>query len=282
MARGHEKSYVGREECLPKGGGMRHRRVVMWAFVWPFGSLGVLGVGGPIALGAPTAGAQEGSVRGVVNDSAGKPIADADVSIVALHKLTRTDDQGRFSLSQLPKGEVELSVRRLGYQPQTVKAAVTDAVTYSFTVSLVAQPAVLAAVAVDASEQRLRLGIEDFYRRRARGVGTYFTREEIMNRGARATSEVFRSTPGIRYVRTNSGQGIRFTSAQSLRNRNGCIPLIWIDGQHAEGMEVDEIPVNDIEGIELYRGPATTPSQFWQGNLTECGTVVIWSRMPPR
>ena len=47
-------------------------------------------------------------------------------------------------------------------------------------------------------------------------------------------------------------------------------------------MEVDEIPVNDIEGIELYRGPATTPSQFWQGNLTECGTVVIWSRMPPR
>jgi len=261
---------------------MRQRWVVMWAFVWPVGALGVLGVGGSIALGASTAGAQEGSVRGVVNDTAGKPTADADVSIVALHRLARTDDQGRFSFDRLPKGEVEISVRRLGYQPQTVKAVVTDAVTYSFTVSLVEQPAVLAAVAVDASEQRLRLGIEDFYRRRARGVGTYFTREEIMNRGARTTSDVFRSTPGIRLVRANGGQGIRFSSAQSLKGRNACIPLLWIDGQHAQGMEVDEIPVNDIEGIELYRGPATTPSQFWQGNLTECGTVVIWSRMPPR
>ena len=184
----------------------------MWAFVWSIGLLGAPGVGGSIALGASTAGAQVASVRGVVNDTAGKAIPDADVSIVALHQLTRTDGQGRFSFNKLPRGDVEISVRRLGYQPQTVKAVVTDDVTYSFTVSLVEQPAVLAAVAVDASEQRLRLGIEDFYRRRARGVGTYFTREEIMNRGARTTSDVFS-------IDTGHSVGARESAARASASR---------------------------------------------------------------
>ena len=27
-------------------------------------------------------------------------------------------------------------------------------------------------------------------------------------------------------------------------------------------LEIDELPINDIEGIELYRGASTTPPQF--------------------
>jgi hypothetical protein len=47
-------------------------------------------------------------------------------------------------------------------------------------------------------------------------------------------------------------------------------------------MELDQIPANDIEGIELYRGASTTPAQFWQGSTqnTFCGTIVVWSRLP--
>jgi hypothetical protein len=55
---------------------------------------------------------------------------------------------------------------------------------------------------------------------------------------------------------------------------------MWIDGQRAPGIEIDELPVNDIEGIELYRGASTTPAQFWQGSGPSCGTVVIWTRTP--
>jgi hypothetical protein len=56
--------------------------------------------------------------------------------------------------------------------------------------------------------------------------------------------------------------------------------MIWIDGQRAPGMEIDEIPLNDIEGIELYNGPSTTPAEFWQANGSQCGTIVVWTRLP--
>ena len=64
------------------------------------------------------------------------------------------------------------------------------------------------------------------------------------------TSDVLREMPGIRLVRTRTGRGIRFASASS--RRGDCLPMIWIDGQRAEGLEVDDIPLSDIEGIELY------------------------------
>jgi len=56
--------------------------------------------------------------------------------------------------------------------------------------------------------------------------------------------------------------------------------MMWIDGQRAPGMEIDEIPLTDIEGIELYNGASTTPAEFSQTNSTQCGTIVIWTRLP--
>ena len=63
-----------------------------------------------------------------------------------------------------------------------------------------------------------------------------------------------------------------------MRN-TGCIPLIWLDGQRSPGMEIDEISLGDIEGIELYTGTSTTPPQFWVGTSNHCGTIVIWTRV---
>ena len=41
-----------------------------------------------------------------------------------------------------------------------------------------------------------------------------------------------------------------------------------------------EQPPGDIEGIELYSGPSSTPMQFASSDGKTCGTVVIWSRPP--
>ena len=64
---------------------------------------------GLLLVGQRGALAQEGVLRGTVADSSGAPIEAADVAIVALHQLTRTDDRGRFALTGLPLEEVELS-----------------------------------------------------------------------------------------------------------------------------------------------------------------------------
>src|SRR6185312_16328428 len=135
-------------------------------------------------------------------------------------------------------------IRRLGYKPAAVNAVVGD-LEYSYDVTLSAQPAEIAGVTVDASETKLRLGIEDFYRRRSRGAGGVFvTREEILARDARKPTDMLRNSPGLRVVSGRAGSGIRFTS------KRNCTPSLWLDGQEVREMELDNIPVSDIEGME--------------------------------
>lgn len=243
-------------------------------------AMGVGCLAGFLTVGAVTARAQQVSLRGVVHDSAGTPIRDANVGIVALRQLERTDENGRFAFRKLPPGEIEISVRRLGYQPQTVVVVVTATTVDSLSVKLRQQPAVLEGVAVSTGAVRQRQWIEDFYQRRTRGLGTYVTRDEIAARRASVTTDLLRSVPGLRVVRLRGGgQGVRFMSSASLRR--DCMPMIWVDGQRAPGMEIDDVPIHNIEGIELYNGPSTTPMQFSQGpDVLTCGTIVVWSRVP--
>jgi hypothetical protein len=240
----------------------------------------LLCLGSLLALWAAPARAQHGTLRGAVRDSVGAPIANADVGIVALRRLTRTDEQGRFEFSKVPHGKTELSVRRLSYEPRTVNVVVAaDPGDSLFIVTLLAHPAFLNAVNVTKGEVRQREMIEDYYRRVTRGVGQYITRGDIEKRWGGTPSDLLRSTPGVRMVRVASGKGIRFPTTSI--NRRDCAPMIWVDGQRAPGMEIDDITLGDIEGIELYSGPSTTPMQFSQAQgANSCGTIVIWSRPP--
>ena len=233
-----------------------------------------------IAGHAGTAHAQgTGTLRGVVLDSATRaPVSGVDVSAAALRQFARTDDHGQFTLVRLPAGEIELSIRRVGYEPLRETILATGGPRDSVLIVLVAQAAVLSGVDVTAAV-RQREGIQGFYARRARGIGTFITRDDLEARHARVATDAL-DVPGIALVHTRYGTAVRFTTGASLR-RN-CSPTLWIDGQRAPRMELDDIPVNDIEGIELYHGPSVTPGQFWQGNEsnTACGTIVVWSRGP--
>lgn len=233
-----------------------------------------------VPIGLPAVVSAQGMLRGVIVDSATRaPVAMADVSILALHMITRADSLGRFTLAKLPKGEAELSIRRIGYEPQRERIVLSGGSNDSVLVNLVAQPEVLSAMSVSGGERRRRQMVEDFYLRRARGIGAFVTREDLEMRHARVPTDAL-NLPGISLLRTQYGTSVRFIGTASARR--DCAPNLWVDGQRAPNMELDEIPVNDIEGIELYHGPSTTPAQFWQGNLSNsaCGTIVVWSRIP--
>ena len=224
--------------------------------------------------------AQDRRIHGVVVDSAGQPVPGVDVSIAAARQLMRTDSTGGFQFSRLPRDSATVLVRRLGYKPRQVITlpAHRDSVA-SLRVVLLRDPAMLEGVEISARLARKRSGIEDFYRRRARGLGTYFTRDDILERHSERTSDVVRNVPGIRFVRIPGGMGIRFTAGSIVRR--DCTPMIWLDGQRVPGMEIDDVPASDIEGLELYNGPSTTPVQFSQTSSTStCGTIVIWTRVP--
>lgn len=233
---------------------------------------------GLATIGTAPLHAQHTTIRGTVVDSAGRPIQHADVGIVVHRKLTRTDSEGRFSINKIPAGDVELSVRRLTYEPQRIQLKLTSDVD-TLRITLVAHPALLRPIEVAASEMRLRENIEDFYRRLTRGVGQYVSRDDIEKRWGGKPSDMLRNTSGIRFVKVPAGRGVRFPNTSIVRR--DCPPMIWIDGQKAPGLEIDEVPLGDVEGMELYNGPATTPMQFSQvTSANTCGTIVIWSRPP--
>ncbi len=62
----------------------------------------------------PAPSSQPAVVRGVVHDPDSRPIALAEV-LVGDSSYARTDSAGRFTLGALPIGEVELTVRRVGF-----------------------------------------------------------------------------------------------------------------------------------------------------------------------
>jgi hypothetical protein len=231
-----------------------------------------------LASGVDLAAQDRGRLHGIVVDSAARPIADVDVSVAAARQLTRTDSAGAFLFVRLPADSVSILVRRIGFQPQRVVAMPGEA-TPPLRVVLVRDPTMLEGVEVNARLARKRSGIEDFYRRRARGVGTYFTRDDFVERHSQRASDLLREVPGLRFVRIPGGMGIRFNSSAIVRR--DCTPMIWLDGQRAPGLEIDDVPASDIEGLELYNGPSTTPVQFSQySSASTCGTVVIWTRIP--
>jgi hypothetical protein len=250
---------------------MREHMLALHRLAFP--ALLALGVSG-----AQLAVAQEVTLRGLVMDSSHAPVPGVAVAVVAAHQVTRTDSLGRFTLGKLPPGEVEISLRRIGYQPASLKRTLPASGIDSLRLMLLEVPLSLGAISV--TERRQRQGVEDFYFRRAKGVaGVFFTRDEILAQRASTPSDLMRTTPGVRFVRVSSGKGIRFTSAAGIR-RGDCQPVVWMDGQAAPGMELDDIPLNDIEGIELYRGVSTTPGEFWRSGASQCGAIVVWSRVP--
>lgn len=94
-------------------------------------------------LAGRRAGAQPppaATVRGTVQDTLLRPIAMADV-LVGDSVAARTDSAGRFLLERLPAGEVELTVRRLGYLPISIPVTLADGRTRTFAFRLTsAQP----------------------------------------------------------------------------------------------------------------------------------------------
>ena len=86
-----------------------------------------------------------------------------------------------------------------------------------------------------------------------------------------------RTIPGVALL------PIGMTSRSQLRfsRRSDCVPAYYIDGVFAAGYNIDDMPVSDVEGIELYAGFAGLPAQYTNRRANPaCGTVIIWTRIP--
>ncbi len=217
-------------------------------------------------------------------------VLDADGGLV-IRRLT--DAEGVFRVLPGPSGEYGLRVERLGYAPvEGARVAVGEEGT---TVEIRMAPAALAVdgVVVEVPGRVPSLELAGFYDRRDQGLGLLLDRTAIDAMNLRETGDIVHQVPGLATLPQQSRGSMDSTRRflmfrRAARGSSGCMPAIFMDGNRIrEGGDwkqampsLDElIPVDEVEALELYDGPASTPAQF-SSMGGACGVIVIWSRSP--
>ena len=223
-----------------------------------------------------TAQSPRATVHGMVRDTTGAPVALTRLTNSGF--VTLSDSTGYFFLAGLPAGSSTLTVRRLGFEPLDIVLQLVGGRTDSVTLVMTVLPEKLPGMTTEA-DAFARIHLAEFYRHRSVGIGTFMDRKEIDAKQVQRISDLMRRLPGGRIT---TDRGSRSTLRMS-RNTGGrdCPPDIWVDGVRATGMNVDDIPLNDVEALEVYRGPAGVPPEMNNrlGNPA-CGALVIWTRLP--
>lgn len=211
---------------------------------------------------------------GSVRDTAGVAVPLAQLTVA--HFRVLSDSAGRFAFVSLPAGSFTIAVRRLGFEPESAQVQLVNGRVDSLHFTLTILPGKLPGIVTDAeSDERRRLA--EFYRHRDGGNGGYFfNRAEIEAARVYRVSDIMRRVPGVRLIADQSGR-LHVRMGRSLN----CPPDVWIDGMRAEGMTVDDLSLQDVEALEIYRGPSGLPPEY-NNRLGRpgCGSVVIWTRLP--
>ena len=250
--------------------------------------------------------AQQRVVYGIVIDSVtGSPLSGGQAYFTTSRLDGRTNRDGLFLVHGDTLRDSVLVVRRIGYVPRTI---VISPLTRLRVIDIgivylrpVATP--LDEIAVVTEEVRRYPQLDGFYDRKAHlgGLGHFFTREIIERSAAFRASDVLRrsqkvaiecNTQGIgeciatsrraremrfRLRPVDSSYTVEELGADLLAQASRCRMDVWVDGARSPFLDLNEIPVNWIVGIEIYSGPETTPVIFGQGS---CGVVAIWTAVP--
>ncbi len=242
-----------------------------------------------------------GAVIGFARDSAsGAALAGARVFLGGTAYQARSGADGAFRVEGVPEGRylvewehpradsldivlhpvevevtagsdspVQLAMGRRSPAPPRPAAAAAETVRDS--------AIALAPLEVTAEVSRRRLTAYGFYDRSRVSGGVFMTTDDfVKRRGARLLDRI----QGLRgvYARPVGGGGWAFYQYQKGRR---CFVPLWINGRRGAVSELQRIPPEDVEGIEVYSGDEV-PMRFAPVGLLEgrapCGAVVVWTK----
>lgn len=211
----------------------------------------------------------------VVSALTGEPLGGASVSLQRSRRGAVTDSAGRFSVPETIAGEDTLEVRYIGYEPGSTPIYLEPDVTTRVVLLLSPNVVRVADLEVEVERGEFRLGMREFERRKAKGIGHFITRDQIERQKARQTSDVLRRVPGLRVGPSHAGGRTQVTLG---RDAIACRPAIFVDGLHLAGASVDDVTVPDLGAIEVYTGGGQIPAQYASMAPSACGAILIWTR----
>lgn len=231
----------------------------------------------------------------VLIDSTRTPIDGAEASVPAFSKRAFTSANGRYEIDGIPAGTHEVIVRHVGFRPVATHITFAAGDTVKREILLSRVPT-LEAITVHASAV-----IPSFEENRVIGLGSFITRAELAKQEGRYLSEILSQTRGVRILRGMGGRAWVYSSRRPVSSimprgrasdenlaegalRDACYAQVYVDNQivyrgleHELLFNLNSISPSQIEAIEYYAGPASTPPRYSRLN-SQCGVLVIHTR----
>jgi hypothetical protein len=240
-----------------------------------------------LALGSapPPAWSQSaGTLEGRVEDArTGAPVPEVYVSIPSLRRGAFTGAAGEFRLTELPAGTHRVSFRRVGYAETERTLVVSGEGAEVHVVVLEPSPVEVDGLVV-VGGRRVPPRMEPFERRRLRPMGSarFMDREELERHANRDLRDVIRTFSGAQITPSTYSAFLSSNRSQAAGALRGpprpCYAQVFMDGVRLNGpIDLNSLRVLDLEAVEYYPGPASTPPEF-RTQTAQCGTLVLWTR----
>lgn len=213
-----------------------------------------------------------GSITGVVRGADRGPVLEgARVTLIGTKLEVITSRRGEFSFHGIAPGKYVIRASAIGYATLSSEIEVKERETLELQFEAQAESVRLPELRV-AEAPNLPA---EFVRRSETGRGRYMSRADIEKRDAGTVGDLLRTFPGVRVDCSRVPCRVQFS-----RSPRNCLPAFSIDGAPVDAGSAMLQPPRDLDGIEVYSGPAETPPELEQ--ISTCGAIAIWTRTPPR
>ena len=258
----------------------------IWITRWPVSTM----LGAAIAVAVPAmAWAQHASVSGrVVAANSVEPIVDARVMVAGTSMATNTNGEGRFTLRDVPVGEIDIRVIRVGYEQQKKAIAVSAGQDATLDFALAQAVVRLPDVVTTATGEQRRVELGNS----VSTLGDVTQKVETTPINTMADLLVAKA-PGVVVLpgaMTGAAPVVRIRGLGSLATTGSGVtnnPIYVIDGVRmgsgaisfgtggTQSSFVNDIDPNEIEDIEIVKGPSAATLY---GTDAANGVIVITTK----
>lgn len=231
-------------------------------------------------IGDPGDGMITGIVGVVTDQVSGQPIPEVVVNVAGIGRVATTDEDGRFSLSELIPGRHDVVFSHLGYRQRSVPVEVETEHVAKLHIALAVDAIALDPIEVTVDRQDRNLLRVGFYQREEDGWGDFLDRDDIEFWNPVQLTRALTRFPGVTIVPDPRMPSRGFLAFRRMGTE--CIPTVYLEGVRIGGNRdpawIDDIlNPSAVAGVEVYRNTGGIPPQYW-GTGSSCGVVLIWLR----
>jgi iron complex outermembrane receptor protein len=201
-----------------------------------------------LILGFSTILSAQNSVTGKITDTKNQPIIGVSVYAPELHKGTSTDENGKYTLSNIPTGTAKLTFALTGFatQNKTInvlkKENILDIILEE---TVLHMDEVIVSTAFNKIQSQNVMKVE------------HSTIKELQQKGTATLIEGLATIPGVSQVSTGTSIG-----KPVIRGLSGNRVLVYSQGVRIENQQFGDehgLGLNDagIESVEVIKGPAS-------------------------